>query len=80
LSIFKNFSVTGTQRFEFRVEIFNLMNTPNFANPGFSTGVTTPAPPGVLDFTNTSNFGKITALRLGQNDQRQIQLALKYYW
>jgi hypothetical protein len=80
LSIFKNFPVTGTQRFEFRVEIFNLTNTPNFANPGFSTGVTTPAPPGVLDFTNTSNFGKITALRLGQNDQRQIQLALKYYW
>ena len=29
---------------------------------------------------DTANFGKITALRLGPNDQRQIQLALKYYF
>jgi len=34
----------------------------------------------VLDFSNTANFGKITALRLGLNDQRQIQLALKYHF
>ena len=39
-----------------------------------------PPPPGVLDFGNTANFGKITALRLGPNDQRQVQLALKYYF
>ena len=30
--------------------------------------------------TNTANFGRITSLRNGQNDQRQIQLALKYYF
>jgi len=35
---------------------------------------------GCLDFSNTANFGRITALRLGPNDQRQIQLALKYYF
>ena len=35
---------------------------------------------GVLDFSNTANFGRITALRMGSNDQRQIQLALKYYF
>jgi hypothetical protein len=35
---------------------------------------------GLLDFSNTANFGRITALRLGANDQRQIQLALKYYF
>jgi hypothetical protein len=39
-----------------------------------------PPPPGVLDFSNTANFGRITSLRLGPNDQRQIQLALKYYF
>ena len=39
-----------------------------------------PPPPGVLDFSNTANFGRITALRLGSNDQRQIQLAVKYYF
>jgi hypothetical protein len=80
LSLFKNFPVTERQRFEFRAEVFNLANHPNFANPGFSGGVTLPPPPGVLDFSNTSNFGRIVALRLGQNDQRQIQLALKYYF
>jgi carboxypeptidase family protein len=80
LSIFKNFSINENQRFEFRAEIFNLTNTPNFANPGFTGGVTLPPPPGVLDFSNTSNFGRIVQLRNGQNDQRQIQLALKYYF
>jgi hypothetical protein len=49
--------------------------------PGFSGGgAGLPPPPGVLDFRNTADFGKITALRLGPNDQRQIQLALKYYF
>jgi hypothetical protein len=64
-----------------RLEIFNLTNTHNFSVPGFSGGgAGLPPPPGVLDFSNTTNFGKITALRLGPNDQRQIQLALKYYF
>ena len=81
LSIFKSFRGSGNQRFEFRVEIFNLTNTHNFSVPGFSGGgAGLPPPPGVLDFSNTANFGKITALRLGPNDQRQVQLALKYYF
>ena len=59
----------------------NLTNTHNFSVPGFSGGgAGLPPPPGVLDFSNTANFGKITALRLGLNDQRQIQLALKYHF
>ena len=78
--MFKNFPVTENQMFEFRAEIFNLTTMPNFANPGFTPGVTLPPPPGVLDFSNTSNFGRVVALRLGQNDQRQIQVALKYYF
>jgi hypothetical protein len=81
LSIFKGFRGSGNQRFEARIEIFNLTNTHNFSVPGFSGGgAGLPPPPGVLDFTNTANFGKITALRLGPNDQRQVQLALKYYF
>ena len=36
LSLFKDFPITGGQRFEFRVEVFNLTNTPNFSSPGFS--------------------------------------------
>jgi hypothetical protein len=81
LSLFKDFPLTGAQRFEFRVEIFNLTDTPNFSSPGFSAGTAgLQPPPGVRDFTNTANFGRITSLRNGQNDQRQIQLALKYYF
>jgi hypothetical protein len=81
LSVFKDFPVTEGHRFEFRVEIFNLTNRPNFSSPGFSAGTAgLQPPPGVRDFTNTANFGRITSLRNGQNDQRQIQLALKYYF
>ena len=81
LSVFKGFRGRGNQRFEIRAEIFNLTNTHNFSVPGFSGGgAGLPPPPGVLDFSNTANFGKITALRLGSNDQRQVQLALKYYF
>ncbi len=81
LSVFKSFRGSGNQVFEFRAEIFNLTNTHNFSVPGFSGGgAGLPPPPGVLDFSNTANFGKITALRLGPNDQRQVQLALKYYF
>jgi hypothetical protein len=81
LSVFKGFRGRGNQRFEIRAEIFNLTDTHNFSVPGFSGGgAGLPPPPGVLDFSNTANFGKITALRMGSNDQRQVQLALKYYF
>ena len=80
-SVFKTFRASGNQRFEFRAEVFNLTNMQNFSVPGFSGGgAGLPPPPGVLDFSNTANFGRITALRFGPNDQRQIQLALKYYF
>lgn len=88
LSILKQFpfkqgpnQIRESQRVEFRAEVFNLTNTPNFSAPGFSGGgAGLPAPPGVLDFSNTQNFGKITSVRLGADDEREIQLALKYYW
>jgi hypothetical protein len=79
LSIFKTFSFSGSQRVEFRAEVFNVTNTPNFGLPGFSGGGS-PPPSGVLNFNNVANFGRITSLRLGNNDQRQFQLALKYYF
>jgi hypothetical protein len=80
-SLFKTFTMNANQRFEFRLEIFNLTNRVNFSAPGYNSGgAGLPVQPGVLDFSNTTNFGRITDLRLGPNDQRQIQLALKYYW
>jgi hypothetical protein len=80
-SLFKTFTMNASRRFVFRLEIFNLTNRVNFSAPGYNSGgAGLPVQPGVLDFSNTTNFGRITDLRLGLNDQRQIQLALKYYW
>jgi hypothetical protein len=77
-SLFKQFQLSERFRMEFRSEFFNLTNHPNFSNPGFSgNGVT--AAPGSLDYTS-SEFGKITSTRDGQNDQREIQFALKLYY
>ena len=44
LAIFKNFSVTDTQKIQFRVEMFNFINHPNLSGP-------------IADITNT-NFGR----------------------
>ena len=76
LSMFKEFPIRERMRLEFRAECFNLTNTPQFGIPGF-TGPGLLPTPGVTDFTNTKNFGKITSLRDGANDQRQIQFALE---
>ena len=67
-SLFKEFPITESKHIELRGEFFNLTNTPWFANPT------------LLDFTNTAQFTKITSLRDGASDPRQIQLALKFYW
>ncbi len=78
-SLFKVFRTSETTSLEFRSEFFNLTNHPNFSAPGFSgNGVV--AAPGSLDYTNPSTFGKIASTRDGQNDQREIQFALKFYF
>ena len=77
-SLFKQFELTERFRLEFRSEFFNLTNHPNFSNPGFGGNGVTPAP-GSLDYTNPG-FGRITSTRDGQNDQREIQFALKLYF
>ncbi len=78
-SMFKEFRTTERTRLEFRAEFFNVTNTPNFAAPGFSgNGVV--AAPGALDYTSPSTFGRINSTRDLQNDQREIQFALKFYW
>lgn len=78
-SLFKEFRTSESTRLEFRSEFFNLTNTPNFSPPGFGgNGVV--AAPGSLDYTSPTTFGKINSTRDGQNDQREIQFALKFYW
>jgi hypothetical protein len=77
-SIFKNFSFTERYKLQFRTEIFNIFNHPNFNAPNFGgNGVV--AISGSGDFTN-ANFGEIGATRDAPYDPRQIQFALKFYY
>ena len=71
LSAFKNFrySADRAKRLQFRAEVFNIFNTPQFNNPNASIGSLT--------------MGTITAAGnppLFQRTSREIQLALKLYW
>lgn len=68
LAFFKQFNFTERFYAEFRGELFNITNTPNFANPSS------------LNFSNTTSFGQITATRDSPNDPREVQFALKIYW
>ena len=67
-SLFKEFRTSETTHLEFRAEVFNLTNTPNFALPS------------VTSFANPATFGKISATRDTPNDPRIFQFALKFYW
>ncbi|HLK04452.1 MAG TPA: TonB-dependent receptor [Candidatus Acidoferrum sp.] len=79
-SIFKDFPFGERRKLQFRTEIFNVTNHPNFNAPGFGgNGVV--AIGGSTDFTNTSNtttFGEIGSTRDNPYDPRQIQFALKF--
>ena len=77
-SAFKEFPFHDRFRFQFRAEMFNILNHPNFNAPGFGgNGVV--AIPGALNFTN-ANFGQIGSTRDAPYDPRQIQFALKFYY
>ena len=65
--IFRRFPFVHESYFEFRGEVFNVTNTPNFGEPG------------QLTFTN-ANFSQITTTEDDPNDPREIQLGLKYYF
>jgi len=78
LSIFKEFPIKERARLQFRAELFNLTNHPNFNAPNLSgNGVV--GIPGSGDFTNSA-FGEIGSTRDAPYDPRQIQFALKLYY
>ncbi len=77
-STFKDMRLTERFLLQFRAEFFNILNHPNFNNPGFGgNGVV--AISGATNFTN-SNFGEIGSTRDAPYDSRQIQFALKLYF
>jgi hypothetical protein len=67
-SVVRQFPAFRETSFEFRAEVFNLTNTPNFGQPGN------------LTFTNTNTFASISATRDNPNDPRELQFSLKYYF
>lgn len=65
-SIFKNFAIKGGSTYlQFRAEAYNLLNHPQFSNPGS------------LNYNSPSTFASITSVR---NATRIMQLALKLYY
>ncbi|HJU44336.1 MAG TPA: carboxypeptidase regulatory-like domain-containing protein [Vicinamibacterales bacterium] len=72
IALFKNFALRGSQRLQFRAEIFNFPNHPNLGNA--QTGTVTGGGAGFADPTN-ANFGRVTTKT---NDRREIQLSLRY--
>ena len=74
-SIFKDFPFNEKRKLQFRTEIFNIFNHPNFNAPGFGgNGVVSIG--GSTNWTN-NNFGRIGSTRDAPYDPRQIQFALK---
>jgi len=68
MSLFKNFSTYESQYLQFRVDAFNLFNTPAFSNPG--NGINSNGG----QITSTSSMGQFTP------NSRFLQLAVKYYF
>jgi Carboxypeptidase regulatory-like domain/TonB dependent receptor len=75
-SAFKTIPINERFQLQFRAEIFNIFNHPNFNAPGFGgNGVV--AISGSTNFVNPSTFGEIGSTRDDPYDPRQIQFALK---
>jgi hypothetical protein len=62
IAFFKNFKLPGTQKLQFRAEIFNFINHPNWNNVASSD-------------PSNGNFGRITTKR---DERRDMQISLRY--
>jgi len=79
LSLFKNFSVTEKIKGQFRLQAYNLTNTPHFANPNGNLGnyTTTGCPAGeTLCFSPNAQFGLINSVQ--PYSWRQVELGLRF--
>ena len=62
IAFFKNFRLSGSQRLQFRMEMFNFINHPNWSNIASSD-------------PSNANFGRITSKR---DERRDVQVSLRY--
>ena len=60
--MFKNFSVGGTRKLQFRAEVFNFPNYANLGGTGATTGAQTAQLSGNLGYADptSGSFGRIT--------------------
>jgi hypothetical protein len=85
-SAMKNFPITERTKVQFRADLFNILNHPNFANPdgGICTAVA-PASGGTpASCTINPNFGRVSQTiadnvgsQIGTGTSRQVQFSLK---
>jgi hypothetical protein len=75
-SALKNFDLTEQRRVQFRFEIFNLLNHPNFADPTLTLASNQLTSAG-LPIPGSGGFGVINATRSGI-DMRELQFSLKF--
>jgi len=73
LSTLKNFNFSENKYLQFRFEIFNALNHPNFGDPGVTVGNNRVNAAGV-PILGTGDFGVISSTR---TDMRQLQFSLK---
>jgi hypothetical protein len=85
-SVAKNFAITERFKLQFRTDIFNILNHPNFANPdgGICTSVTGASGTTPASCAVNPNFGRVgqtiadnMASQIGTGTSRQIQFSLK---
>jgi len=69
LSLFRSFSISESKRFEFRAEAFNLTNTPVMGTPDTFLGD-----------GNAYQGGTFGLVSYTANTERQLQIALKFYF
>ena len=78
LSVFKNFKFKERLTTQFRAEFFNVLNHPNFGNPGFrNISNSDPSAPGSFGAENVTPDVTANNPVLGTGGPREIQLGLK---
>ena len=77
-SALKNFNMGSAKHIQVRIEAFNLLNTPNFADPNTSVAQSNWAAAGNNSIPTAGGgaFGTINSIR-GTVPMRQLQFALK---
>jgi len=85
-SAMKNFPITEKLKVQFRADLFNILNHPNFSNPdgGICTAVSPGTGGGAATCTINPNFGKVSQTiadnvgsQIGNGTSRQVQFSLK---